>query len=91
LRIFVQRDSDKVADNIGVGLNDISLQGGGLRLIAAVSVGEKLELTILRADEGQAARVQAIVRWSKPIGGGLYAVGVAFNRKLTLREIAQIV
>jgi hypothetical protein len=91
LLLVVQRDAAKVRENIGAGLNNISLQGAGLRLTAPVSIDEKLELTILRADEREAARVQAAVRWSKPIGGGLYAVGVAFDRKLTLIEFAHMV
>jgi hypothetical protein len=91
LRLIVRRVAAKIGENLGARLNDVSVDGAGVRLMAPVSVGERIELTVLRATDRETARVKATARWCKPIGGGLFAAGVAFERPLTETEYAHLV
>jgi PilZ domain len=89
-RTSVHRPNAEVAE-LGAGLLDVSPDGAGVRLTAPVGMGEELEVGLVRPDGRIVARLRAVVRWCRPIGGGLYAVGFRFDRALTLTELADLV
>lgn len=78
-------------EDLAVGLVDVSADGGCVRVTAPFLPGDELEVALVRADGRVVARVPAEVRWCRPIGGGLFAAGLAFRRPLGLTELAEVV
>lgn len=69
----------------------MSADGASVRLTAPVLPGDKLAIGLGRADGRVVTRLEAVVRWCRPLGGGLFAVGLEFDRPLTLTELAHLV
>jgi hypothetical protein len=53
--------------------------------------GEQLVVGLIQSDGEAVARVPAHVRWSRPLGGGLFAAGLEFERPLTRAEMADLI
>jgi hypothetical protein len=70
---------------------NISAEGVGIRLTVSVLPSDELQVTIFRADGSSIVRALGVVRWCRPMGGGLFAAGLLFPRRLTLTELAEFV
>lgn len=85
----------RVAAGVGTGmiakLMDVSENGACVQLSAPADIGEVLDLTMIQPNGRNTYRVLASVKWCRPVGGGLFAVGVSFQRQLTLTELARLV
>jgi hypothetical protein len=90
-RAEVRRAAAADGADLGAGLTDVSADGAGVRLTAPAAVGEPLDVGLVRPDGQPAARTRAAVLWCRPIGGGLYAAGLAFDRRLGLTELADLI
>jgi hypothetical protein len=53
--------------------------------------GERLVVGFVHSDAEAVARVPAHVRWSRPLGGGLFAAGLEFERPLTRAELTDLI
>jgi hypothetical protein len=91
VRVDVRRVGPEASADLGAGVGDVSPDGCSVRITAPALVGAELDVTLIRADGRIAARVRAEVRWCRPIGGGLFAVGVGFRHALTLTEMSEVV
>jgi hypothetical protein len=87
----VRRVGSAVGDDLAAGLTEVAPDGAVVRLTVAVSVGEELAICLVRPDGRLTARLTATVRWCRPIGGGLYAAGLRFDRGLRSTELAGLV
>jgi hypothetical protein len=90
-RAEVRRVGSVVGGDLGAGLADVSADGAGVRLTAAVSVGEELAVALVRPDGRPAARRAGTVQWCRPVAGGQYAAGLGFDRPLSLAEVAGLI
>jgi hypothetical protein len=70
---------------------NISAEGVGIRLTVSVLPGDELQVTIYRTNGSSIVRALGVVRWCKPMGGGLFAAGLQFARRLALTELAEVV
>jgi hypothetical protein len=61
-------------------LVDLSADGAWVRLSASVMTGERVVVGFGHADGEAAAHLPAYVRWSRPLGGGLFAAGLKFEQ-----------
>lgn len=89
-RADVRRAGAVIGDDLGAGLVDVAADGAGVRLTAPVAVGEAVRVSLLRRDGRVAAQVPAVVQWCRPVGGGLFAAGLWFDRRLGLTELADL-
>jgi hypothetical protein len=78
-------------DDIGAGLTTVGSDAAGVRLSAAVTVGAELKVVLVRTDGRPQPPIGAIVQWCRPLGGGLFAVGLQFDRRLGLAELADLI
>jgi hypothetical protein len=90
-RADVRRVGEVIGDDLGAGLADVSEDGAGVRLTAPVTVGETLQVCLLRRDGHLAAKLRGRVHWCRPIGGGLYAAGLGFDQPLGLSQLAGLI
>jgi hypothetical protein len=56
-----------------------------------VVAGEELVVVLIRPDGRTLAPVRAVVQWCRPLGGGQFAVGLGFTRRLGLTELADLI
>jgi hypothetical protein len=91
VRADVRRPGAEADADLGAALADVSADGASVRLTGPALIGDELDIAPVRADGRIAARVRAEVRWCRPIGGGLFAAGVGFRRRITLTELAEVV
>ena len=87
----VRRAGPDLGPDLGSGLADLSSGGACVRLTAPVLSGDALAVALSRADGRLVARLTAEVRWCRPLGGGLFAVGLEFERPLSPTELAHLV
>jgi hypothetical protein len=90
-RADVRRVGSAVGDDLGAGLTDVSADGAGVRLTDAVVVGEELAVALVLPGGRVAARATGRVQWCRPIGNGMFAAGLGFDRPLGLTELASLI
>jgi hypothetical protein len=90
-RAEVRRLSAEEGFDFCAGLADLSADGARVRLTAPVMTGERLVVGLVHVGGREVAHVPGQVRWSRPLGGGLFAAGLEFDRPLTRVEMANLV
>jgi hypothetical protein len=88
-RAEVRRLADMSVD-LGAGLANLSEEGACVRVTVPMATGEKVELRLRRAGARRRLKVEAEIRWCRPLGGGLYIAGVRLARHLTPAEVADL-
>jgi PilZ domain len=90
-RAVVRRGGAELGPDVGAGLADLSVDGACVRVRASVEPGDELVVGLVGADGRAVVRAKARVRWSRPLGDGLFAAGLEFNRPLSRTELASLV
>ena len=90
-RADVRRAGGRPGEDPGAGLIGVSAGGAGVRLSNSVALGEVLAVVPGRPDGRPVARFSGVVQWCRPLGGGMLAAGLAFDRRLGLAELAGLV
>jgi hypothetical protein len=90
-RADVRRAGDRYGAELGAGLVDVGADGASVRLTAQAGPGERVEVGLVTADGRRTVTRAAEVRWCRPLGGGLFAAGLAFDRPLGLAELVALV
>jgi hypothetical protein len=91
VRADVRRVSAETGENLGVALTSIAADGAGVRLSAAVIGGEELVVVLIRPDGRPLTPVRGVAQWCRPLGGGQFAAGLGFTRRLGLTELADLI
>jgi hypothetical protein len=90
-RADIRRGADRDGADLGAGLTDVGADGASVRLTAQAAPGELVEVVLVAADGRRAVTRAAEVRWCRPLGGGLFVAGRAFDRPFGLTDLADLV
>lgn len=77
--------------SLAVGLSAVGPGAAGVRLSAPAAVGDAFDVVLVRADGRPLPLVRGLVQWCRPLGGGMYAAGLEFDRQLGPAELADLV
>jgi hypothetical protein len=81
----------ETGENLGLALTSLAADGAGVRLSAAVVAGEEVVVVAIRPDGRPLAPIRAVSQWCRPLGGGQFAAGLGFTRRLGLTELADLI
>lgn len=87
----IRRAADETGHNLCIGVIDISVDGLGVRVNVSMGVGEEFEAIVYKVGVRPNLTRRAKVQSCRPIGGGLFSVGLMFTEPLKLTDVAKLV
>lgn len=90
IRVRISRSNGEPIAAVEAGLLNVSMEGAGFRLTIDVEVGKRMQFELRRKQDHDAIEVVGEVRWCRPAGGGIFVVGVRFERPLTAQELSRL-
>jgi len=87
--ITIHRADLKGGIDLGVGLENLGVDGACVRLTTQVFVDDVLDLDFFLPN-GNSVKVRSDVRWCRPQGGARFVAGVEFQCRLTQIELANL-
>jgi PilZ domain len=79
-----------LGQNLAIALVDVSEDGLGLRLKAALGFGEEITIELNLPGVGKPLKLVADVRWCTALGDGSFHVGVKLRRRLMHGEVSNL-
>jgi hypothetical protein len=89
--VEVRRAGDRGAPDLAAGLVDLARDGLGARVEAPIPPGEPVEVVVRAPGAARAVPRAGEVRWCRPLGGGLYLVGIRLARPLATADVDALV
>jgi PilZ domain len=90
VRAEVRRGTTGLGKDLAVGPADLSEDGIGVRLRAAVALMEECEVVLIRAGAGKPIKVRAEVRWCTPAGDWTFRAGLRFRQRLCRNDLLDL-
>jgi PilZ domain len=90
VRVEVRRGVTGLGPDLALGLTDLSEDGLGVRLKAAVRPKEECEVLLTRFAGGKPMKLHGEVRWCAAAGDGTFRAGIRFQRRLARKDLMDL-